>query len=333
MKDNLHTDNLIHVEDLSISFKTFAGPVNIVRHTSLTLKAGEILGLVGESGSGKSITVGALLGLYTGTSAQVTCQQLDILGQDCRDYREEDWRALRGSRVAMIFQDPMTALNPILTIGSQIREALPAHKNTKERAIELLKQVGLTDPERRVDQYPHELSGGMRQRVVIAMALAGEPDIIIADEPTTALDVTTEAQILVTLQKLIRQEGLGMIFISHNLRVVSQLCDRVMVMYGGQWVEDGSVDAIFYAPQHPYTKALLAALPQGKQRGQLESIPGQPPDVAHRPSGCAFHPRCGQAMQVCQAMEAPIEEVDVHQEQRIRCWLPAAERSLTHDGQ
>lgn len=323
-------DLLIDVKNLSVTVDTFSGPITLVDGTDISLKRGEILGLVGESGSGKSVTVSTLMGLYNPKHTKVETSRFILLGQDASTFTESDWQTLRGRRIAMIFQDPMTALNPIVTIGQQIREALPHGEREDIAVLGLLKKVGLTDPERRLGQYPHELSGGMRQRVVIAMALAGHPEIIIADEPTTALDVTIEAQILNLLKKLAREEGLSLIFISHNLRVVSQLCDRVMVMYGGHWVEEGSVNAIFYKAAHPYTQALLAALPQDKKKGELKSIVGQPPNLAHKPTGCVFHPRCAQAMMVCAQSCPPVVDPLEADEigHRIRCWLPLAERTV-----
>lgn len=324
-------DLLIDVKGLSVTIRSHLGPLTLVDGTDISLKKGEILGLVGESGSGKSITVSTLMGLYNPNKTRVQASCFRILGQDASYFTERDWQSLRGRHIAMIFQDPMTALNPIVRVGQQIREALPPGQQGDDKVLELLKKVGLTDPERRLKQYPHELSGGMRQRVVIAMALAGKPEIIIADEPTTALDVTIEAQILNRLKQLVKEEGLSLIFISHNLRVVSQLCDRVMVMYGGQWVEEGLVDSIFYSPAHPYTKALLAALPQGKHKGELKAIVGQPPDLAHKPNACAFHPRCAQAMMACAQEKPPILVVARNgedQAHRIRCWLPLAERTV-----
>ncbi len=325
-------DLLIDASNLSVVVNTFSGPLQVVRHMDLQLRRGEIVGLVGESGSGKSMTLASFMSLHDPDKTYTKGDGLHILGHNCLAFTEEDWRSLRGHQVAMIFQDPMTALNPILSIGQQLMEIMPKGQASMSKAVELLTQVGLTDPERRVRQYPHELSGGMRQRVVIAMALAGQPKILLADEPTTALDVTTEAQILHLLQGLVRKGGLGLVFVSHNLRVVSQLCDRVMVMYAGQWVEKGPVESVFYQPKHPYTQALLGALPQGKKKGQLEAIPGQAPDLANLPKGCPFYPRCSRAMQICAKEDAPIEILTLGDEEHsIRCWLPAAEREWKHE--
>jgi hypothetical protein len=323
---------LIDVSNLSVMVDTFSGPLQVVRHMDLQLRRGEIVGLVGESGSGKSMTLASFMSLHDPDKTHTKGDRLHILGHDCLAFTEEDWRLLRGHQVAMIFQDPMTALNPILSIGQQLMEIMPKGQASMSKAIELLTQVGLTDPARRVSQYPYELSGGMRQRVVIAMALAGQPKILLADEPTTALDVTTEAQILHLLQGLVRKSGLGLVFVSHNLRVVSQLCDRVMVMYAGQWVEKGPVESVFFRPKHPYTQALLGALPQGKQKGQLKAIPGRAPDLTNLPKGCPFYPRCSHAMQICAQKEAPIEILSLgDKEHSIRCWLPAAEREWKHE--
>ena len=319
---------LVDVKNLHITFDTFMGPVEVIRGNYLSLQDGEVLGIVGESGSGKSVTAHALMGLLPIGKTQVKADSFQVLGHDCASYQESDWRPLRGSQVAMVFQDPMTALNPILTIGKQLREVLAAPEkgqvvSEKDRLIALLEKVGISDPAGRLQQYPHELSGGMRQRVVIAMALAGNPRLIIADEPTTALDVTTEAQIVRLLRTLVDQEGIGLIFISHNLRVVAQLCDRIMVMYGGQCVEEGPCEAIINHPRHPYTQGLLASLPQGKAKGQLVSIGGEPPDVYHWPKGCTFSPRCNYCMNIC-VDEAP--QVEMQGQNQVACWLGAARR-------
>lgn len=353
---NEHTDVLVNVDNLCVTIDTFRGPLQAVRHNSLTVRAGEILGIVGESGCGKSVTANALMGLLPLRNTVVTADTLMVDGHDCRNYTESDWNTLRSSTVAMVFQDPMTALNPILSIGTQLYEVItrtPAYGESYDKraiAIDLLTKMGISSPEKRLKQYPHELSGGMRQRVVIAMALAGKPKLILADEPTTALDVTTEVQILKLLQQLAKEEGIGVIFISHNLRVVAQLCDRVMVMYAGQCVESGPVEDIFLKPSHPYTQGLLRSLPQGKARGELVAIEGQPPDVYVLPTGCAFHPRCPDAMNIC-AKEEPLMSGQVQhelegdgqqyeqqcgkvieqpqvQQHVYRCWLARKEASL-----
>jgi len=318
-------DLLVNIKNLNITFKTFAGEISPVRDVSFQLQKGEILGIVGESGSGKSITASALMGLLPKGKTIITANTFEVMGENCLGDTEEQWKSIRGRKVAMIFQDPMTALNPILSIETQIREVLDLAKgkSSYEEVVALLRQVGIANPESRAKQYPHELSGGMRQRVIIAMALAGEADLLLADEPTTALDITTEAQILKLLQKLCKERHMGMIFISHNLRVVAQLCDRVMVMYSGKKVEAASVFTIFQNPQHPYTKALLASIPDGKGKGELVAIEGQPPDLNQLPTGCVFYPRCNTAMQVCANQEPPMIDVEVSTgNSQIRCWLP-----------
>ncbi len=324
------TTNLIDVDNLWVTIDTFRGPLVAVRGNSFTLEKGKILGIVGESGCGKSVTANALMGLLPLGHTTVTSDRLTIDGHDCTNYDENMWRELRSSTVSMVFQDPMTALNPILTIGTQLYEVIDQSGkygdsyNQKEVAVALLQKMGISSPEKRLGQYPHELSGGMRQRVVIAMALCGKPKIILADEPTTALDVTIEAQILKVLQNLAKEE-VGIIFISHNLRVVAQLCDTVMVMYGGQCVEQGLVEDIFLRPAHPYTQGLLRSLPQGKGQGELQAIEGQPPDVFSLPLGCAFHPRCTQAMNICSREIPSLYNVVRGSEHTYRCWLAAKE--------
>lgn len=325
---------LLEVEGLQIDFHTYNGTVTAVHDNAFCVQHGEVLGIVGESGCGKSVTASSLMGLLPEGNSTVRAQRMILDGRDISGYKESDWREIRGAVVSMIFQDPMTSLNPILSIQTQLEEAIrqgQRHKSEEDkvkditqRAIMLLEAVGIPSPKERLKQYPHEMSGGMRQRVVIAMALAGEPKLLIADEPTTALDVTTEAQILLVMKKLLQEEGMGMIFISHNLRVVAQLCDRVMVMYGGTKVEEGTVEEIFTNPRHPYTKGLLASLPHGKGRGELVAIGGQAPDLYHMPKGCAFHPRCSQAMKICVERE-PMQEAlsPLH---TASCWLIEKER-------
>lgn len=310
-------NDVVHIENLNITLPTFRGPLPVVRHMHLRMAPGEIVGLLGESGAGKSVTASSLLGLLP--VGAVTADTFQVLGQSVLSYTEAQWRPLRQHGVAMIYQDPMTALNPILSIGTQMKEVIRDKGHAKEIAIEWLRHMGIPSPEKRYNQYPHELSGGMRQRVVIAMALASEPSLIIADEPTTALDVTTEAQILQLLQTYAKEQEVSVLFISHNLRIVAQLCHTVMVMYGGTCVEEGPVTAIFNHPCHPYTQGLLASLPQGKARGQLQAIPGMPPDMYALPKGCAFHPRCPEAMNIC-ASKVPL--VQAQGDTQFSCWLP-----------
>lgn len=321
-------DPLVSLENLQVTFQTFAGPVPAVRGVSLSVQPGEVVGLVGESGCGKSVTLQALMGLLPKDRVNLTVDTLAVAGQDCKNLKESQWRQLRGTTVAMVFQDPMTALNPILSIGTQLKEAISLgaerHKQTvgdeTQEALHLLQKVGIADAARRLTQYPHELSGGMRQRVVIAMALAGRPALLLADEPTTALDVTTEAQILLLVKELVKTEHMGLLVISHNLRVIAQLCDRMAVMYAGQIVETGTIEELLSNPQHPYLQGLLGSLPTSATT-TLQAIGGQPPDMFSVPAGCAFHPRCKQAMRIC-AREIP------RLTDGVRCWLQEEKKAV-----
>jgi oligopeptide/dipeptide ABC transporter ATP-binding protein len=295
---------LLEIEDLKISFRAPDGYIEAVRGVSLSLTAGEIMSLVGESGSGKSITMRAIMGLLP-ASARVTgsarFQGVELIGRP-----ERELRRIRGGQMSMVFQDPMTALNPVIRVGTQIVEAIRLHnpalslKASRARAIELLRDVAIPFPEQRMEQYPHEFSGGMRQRVVIAMAIANRPKLIIADEPTTALDVTVQAQILELMKALCRDHGLGLILITHDLGVVAGMAERVSVMYAGSVVECGTAAEIFYTPAHPYTRGLLGSLPAiSGPIGRLTDIGGAPPTILNMPPGCAFHPRCSFARERC----------------------------------
>jgi oligopeptide/dipeptide ABC transporter ATP-binding protein len=297
-------DPVLEVEGLAVRFASPDGDLEAVREFSLTIGAGECVAIVGESGAGKSqalLAVMGLLGRHAVVAGTARLEGRDLLGAD-----PATLRALRGARVAMIFQDPMTALTPHLHVGDQIAESLVRHRGVgwgeaRRRALHLLEQVQVTDATRRLRQYPHELSGGMRQRVMIAMALACEPALLIADEPTTALDVTIQAQILALLALLKRERGMAIAFVSHDLGAVAGIAERMVVMYAGRVVEEGSVRAIFATPAHPYTAGLLAAIPRldGAVDAPLGAIPGQPPDARELPSGCAFHPRCARALERC----------------------------------
>ncbi len=280
----------------------------MVRGASLALAPGECVGLVGESGCGKSMTALATLRLVP-PPGRIAAGRVLLAGRDLLTLSEREMRRVRGGRIAMIFQEPMAALNPVFTIGFQITEALRVHRRLSRRAARseterLLARVAMPDPAERLDDYPHQLSGGQRQRAMIAMALASGPEILIADEPTTALDVTIQAQILELLESLRRELGLAVLLITHDLAVVAETCERAVVMYAGQVVEQAPVAALFASPAHPYTRGLLAALPrlgQPAARGKLPTIPGQVPDPARLPAGCAFHPRCPEVMGVCRA--------------------------------
>ena len=292
---------------------------------SLHLKEGEVLGIVGESGSGKSVTAYSLMGL-TAYPGRLIGGTLDFNGHRINDMTEKQMRKIRGNEVSIIFQDPMTSLNPVYTIGNQICEVILLHTNknraqAKERAKELLTLVGINEPEKRLKQYPHELSGGMRQRVMIAIALACEPKLLIADEPTTALDVTIQAQILELMMDLKEKLGMAIIMITHDLGVVASMCDRIAVMYAGKVVEYGSTDDIFYNPKHEYTRGLLRSIPKlnEKEHKKLVPIEGTPVDMLNPPKGCPFAPRCGSCMKIClREMPAYTDISDVHYS---ACWL------------
>lgn len=302
---------LLEVRDLRVEFPVNNGYAEAIRGVDLTVGRGEVLGLVGESGSGKSISMMALLRLLPKTarvSGSAMFEGVDLLAQSPRNLSH-----IRGGRIGMIFQDPLTAFNPVLTIGAQIVEALQLHdrnlsaKAALTRAVELLAEVAIPEPARRVHQYPHQFSGGMRQRAMIAMAISNRPQLLIADEPTTALDVTVQAQILELLQGLREELNIGMIMITHDLGVVAGIADRVIVMYSGQVIERGQVDDVFYASRHPYTRGLLAALPKlDGPREELVGISGTPPSLVNRPAGCAFRPRCKYAEPVCATAEPPL---------------------------
>ncbi|TNC08425.1 ABC transporter ATP-binding protein [Methylobacterium terricola] len=290
---------LLEINNLSVEFPSAGGTLRAVDGVSLTLEEGEVLGVVGESGSGKSVTMMALMGLvaYPG---RVSADRLAFAGRDLMGMPARERRRLTGRDVAMIFQEPTTSLNPCFTIGFQITESVRQHlgldrKAARRRAIELLEQVGIPAAESRLSSYPHQLSGGMNQRVMIAMAIACNPKLLIADEPTTALDVTIQAQILDLLLALQRERGMALVLITHNMGVVAETADRMMVMYAGQVMEERRADALFAHPQHPYTAALLAALPERSEGGRLSTIPGVVPGLYDRPRGCLFSPRCAYA--------------------------------------
>jgi oligopeptide transport system ATP-binding protein len=312
-------DTILQVKDLQVSFDTYAGEVQAVRGVSFDLKKGETLAIVGESGSGKSVTSKSLMRLIPSPPGRIKNGEVLFEGKDLTKLTEREMQNIRGSEIAMIFQDPMTSLNPTMTIGKQITEGLRKHQGmsataAKTRAIELLDMVGIPSPEIRISQYPHQFSGGMRQRVVIAIALSCNPKILIADEPTTALDVTIQAQILELLKDLQEKLGMAVIFITHDLGVVANIADRVAVMYAGKIVETGLVDEVFYNPQHPYTWGLLGSMPSvDASDGELIAIPGTPPDLLKPPVGDAFAIRSEYAMSIDFKMEPPMFKVtDTH---------------------
>jgi oligopeptide transport system ATP-binding protein len=315
---------LLDVVNLRTTFRTEDGPVTAVNGLSFSLNAGETLGIVGESGSGKSVTALSIMRLLAGNAA-VTCDRLELLGENLPDKSEAEMRKIRGYKVAMIFQDPMTSLNPVLSIGEQIAEAVRLHLNlgkreARDRAIEMLKKVRIPLPEKRLGDYPHQFSGGMRQRVMIAMALSCNPQLLIADEPTTALDVTIQAQVLELMNDLQQETGAAIVLITHDLGVVAEFCKNVLVMYGGNMVEYGNADQIFSEPRMPYTQGLLASLPRldDSEHRRLEPIAGQPPNLLRLPPGCAFAPRCAYRMPIC---EQPVPIYDFGEGHVARCWL------------
>ncbi len=306
---------LLQVEDLRTSFHTRSGVTRAVDGVSFAIEPGETLGIVGESGSGKSVTCYSLMGLVPQPPGRIEGGRALFDGTDLLNCSPAEARAIRGKRIAMIFQDPMTSLNPYLRISEQLIEPLLIHENIDRksalaRGLAMLEAVGINDAARRLHQYPHEFSGGMRQRVMIAMALITKPELLIADEPTTALDVTVQAQILDLLRRLQRETGMAVIFITHDLAVVSELCDRVQVMYAGRLVESASTRTLFAAPRHPYTRALQRSIPALQPKGEtLYTIPGLPPDLSKPLAGCAFAARCEFASDDCRRGEMPLAEI------------------------
>jgi peptide/nickel transport system ATP-binding protein len=307
-------EKLLEVKNLCVSFKTRKGIVRAVNNLSFSINHGEVLGIVGESGSGKSVSMSAVMGLIKDENAEITGEVL-FNGEDLLKKSDEELRAIRGKDIAMVFQDPMTALTPVYTIGWHIREQLQLHsdisdKAARERAIELLEEVGIPDPAKRVDQYPHEFSGGMRQRAIIAMALSLNPKLLIADEPTTALDVTIQAQILDLLERLRKTYNSSIIIITHDMGVVSELSSEVLVMYAGRMVERSTKSSLFANPQHPYTKGLMNSVPRvdRARTSRLETISGQPASLLNLPSGCAFRTRCPSAHVACTEQPAFISD-------------------------
>jgi oligopeptide/dipeptide ABC transporter ATP-binding protein len=319
--DPVHVgEPLLSVRGLSVQFKTDDGMLNAVSGVSYDVYPNEVLGIVGESGSGKSVSSLAIMGLLP-KSAHIT-GEIVFRGQDLLRMKEDERRKLRGGRMAMVFQDALAALNPVFTVGNQIEEAIASHQPAMSKAakrklaVDLLETVGISNPESRIDQYPHEYSGGMRQRAMIAMAISNEPDVLIADEPTTALDVTIQAQVLEVLERIQDRTNSAIVLITHDLGVVAGVADRVLVMYGGRAVETGTVDEIFYASRHPYALGLLASLPRvdADDDSRLYRIKGQPPSLIFLPSGCAFHPRCDYAkLPAPCATEVPVLRVVQHE--------------------
>ncbi len=318
------SESLLEVKELCTYFHTDAGEVKAVNGVSFTLEAGKILGIVGESGSGKSVTAYSIMQILA-DNGRIASGEILYKGQDVAKYNKNQLKGFRGKVCSIIFQDPMTSLNPVFTIGNQLEEAILLHtdknkEEARERAIEILTLVGVNEPEKRVKQYPHELSGGMRQRVMIAMALVCEPDILIADEPTTALDVTIQAQILELMQELQKKLGMAIILVTHDLGVIADMCDEIIVMYGGRVCERGNAEDIFYHPKHEYTKGLLRSIPSiTNAKQKLIPIAGTPINLLSMPKGCAFCSRCDAAMKIC-LTEIP-EEMRLSETHLASCWL------------
>ena len=325
----------LELRDVSVHFPTDDGLVRAVDGLSFSLDRGQTIGIVGESGSGKSVTSQAILGLHRRSRAR-TSGSIILDGEDLMTVSNDRLRHLRGNKMAMIFQDPLSAMHPYYTVGAQIVEGIRVHHSdmsktaAKTRAVDLLGRVGIPNPKKRVDQYPHEFSGGMRQRAMIAMALANDPSLLIADEPTTALDVTVQAQILDLMRDLQREFGSAIIMITHDLGVVAEMADEILVMYGGKAIEHGSVGDVFYRPEHPYAWGLLTSMPRldRQRKERLDPVPGNPPSLINVPPGCALHPRCGFRSEVpgdtCQTVVPGLD--DAGNEHRVRCHIPSPRR-------
>ena len=329
------SDSILSVKELRTSFSTDNGEVMAVNGISFDLDRGKILGIVGESGSGKSVTAYSIMRILE-SNGGIKGGHVFYKGDDITKFSEKQMIEFRGKCCSIIFQDPMTSLNPVFTVGNQLKEAIELHTDRKgkaaeERAVEMLTLVGVNEPEKRVKQYPYELSGGMRQRVMIAMALACEPDILIADEPTTALDVTIQAQILELMQDLQKKLGMALIRVTHDLGVIADMCDEIIVMYGGRVCERGTAEDIFYRPHHEYTKGLLRSIPNVDKIGEkLIPIPGTPINLLNMPKGCAFCPRCENAMKIC--IEEVPQEMQMPDGHYASCWLNVKEAMEAKQG-
>ena len=336
----MNENRVLTIDNLTTTFKSHKQKIQAVRGVSLYVKEGDILAIVGESGSGKSVTMKSVMGLL-GENAEIQADHLELLKKDLLSMSEKEKEKMRGKDMAMVFQDPMTALNPLKKIGGHMIEVLCRHqklskKEARKVAVDMLAKVGISSPESRMEQYPHEFSGGMRQRVMIAMALCCQPRLLIADEPTTALDVTIQAQILQLLKQLNETEHMNIILITHDLGVVASLAKRIEVMYGGLIMEEGTTEEIFYEPHHPYTMGLLNSVPKvtgEASKERLVPILGTPPDMLHPPTGCPFYPRCKYAMKVCASMPVPEQYIsDTH---RVSCFMchPQAPRNEEYESQ
>jgi oligopeptide/dipeptide ABC transporter ATP-binding protein len=329
----MNPEPLLSVQDLRVAFATEGGRLQAVDGVSFDLSPGEVVAIVGESGSGKSVTAQTLIGLTRAKNSQIE-GSVKLAGEELLTAKDAEMRRLRGERIAMVFQDPMTSFNPVYRIGSQIVEAIRAHRpdsskqQARARVVELFEAVGIPNGEQRIDDYPHEFSGGMRQRAMIAMALALEPEVLIADEPTTALDVTIQSQILRLLEQLNRERNLATILITHDLGVVAEIADRVLVMYAGKVVEQGTLDEIFYDPQHPYTWGLMGSLTRidRPRPRRLPQIAGSPPSLLDLPKGCPFRPRCPHEFSKCPELPGLEARVPASSDHRDRCWLTPEEK-------
>lgn len=326
-------EKILEVKDLVVEFKTDRGLITAVNGVNFDVYKGKTLGIVGESGSGKSVTALSVMRLIPNPPGRVAGGEILYRGNNVLDIPLDDMRTIRGNKIAMIFQEPMTSLNPVFTVGNQIEEVLELHQKDltkqarQDKAVEMLRLVGIPSPEKRVKEYPHQLSGGMRQRVMIAMSLACEPDILIADEPTTALDVTIQAQILELMKKLQDEMGMGIIMITHDLGVVAETCDDVAVMYCGQIVEQANVKTLFENPKHPYTKGLIESIPSfdsttGAEKGRLPTIEGMVPSLFELPQGCNFQNRCDYATEKCRGQHGDPKLEQVAEGQKVRCFHP-----------
>jgi len=318
-------ENILEVEDLHVTFSTYGGTVKAVRGVHFHLKKGETLAIVGESGCGKSVTSNAIMRLIPSPPGKITGGSIMFKGKDLTKLSDKEMRSIRGVDISMIFQDPMTALNPTLTIETQLIEGVMQHEKVskaaaRKKALEMMELVGIPSPSERIKQYPHQFSGGMRQRIVIAIALICEPELLIADEPTTALDVTIQAQILELFEKIQKVTGVAIILITHDLGVVASIADRIAVMYAGKIIETGTKRDIFYRSEHPYTKGLLNSVPRlDLQEKELTSIDGTPPDLFSPPRGCPFVARCSYAMEVCDHVYP--KSTDLSTSHEVNCWL------------
>ncbi|RNB88513.1 ABC transporter ATP-binding protein [Brevibacillus nitrificans] len=328
------SENIIEVKHLQTQFTRDNKKTVVLDNVSFHIKKGEVLGLVGESGCGKSVTSLSIMRLFKDTTGEITNGEIKYNGTNLLSISESSMRGIRGKEIAMIFQEPMTSLNPVMKIGEQLMESIRLHlgysdKQAREHAISMLTKVGIPRPQEIISEYPHQLSGGMRQRIMIAMAMSCRPNLLIADEPTTALDVTIQAQILDVMKQLQAEEHMSMLLITHDLGVVAEMCNRVVVMYAGRVVEEASVYELFDDPKHPYTKGLIGSVPKlGQKRSRLDSVPGNVPNPNQMPKGCKFAPRCKEVMPVCWEEEPPITATG--SERYCRCWLYREESRDAH---